>query len=126
MVITLSSRILSPAWFSGRKNPHFPSILFRGNQEKENFTVIVGNHTRKRTDGGAINSILYADDDEMDARAIDSSARRGGIGGNGKRIGGGGEWKRASRDVKVRRVKSVERNGINGRRLCRLSLRSPR
>lgn len=91
MVITLSSRILSPAWFSGRKNPHFPSILFRGNQEKENFTVIVGNHTRKRTDGGAINSILY--DDEMDARAIDSSAftARDGAGLAGMERGSEGE-----------------------------------
>lgn len=91
MVITLSSRILSPAWFSGRKNPHFPSILFRGNQEKENFTVIVGNHTRKRTDGGAINSILY--DDEMDARAIDSSAftARDGAGLAGMGRGSEGE-----------------------------------
>lgn len=93
MVITLSSRILSPAWFSGRKNPHFPSILFRGNEEKENFTVIVGNHTRKRTDGGAINSILYADDDEMDARAIDSSAftARDGAGLAGMGRGSEGE-----------------------------------
>lgn len=98
MVITLSSRILSPAWFSGRKNPHFPSILFRGNQEKENFTVIVGNHTRKRTDGGAINSILY--DDEMDARAIDSSAftaRDGaGLAGMGRGSEGSGSAHRAT------------------------------
>lgn len=100
MVITLSSRILSPAWFSGRKNPHFPSILFRGNQEKENFTVIVGNHTRKRTDGGAINSILY--DDEMDARAIDSSAftARDGAGlagmGRGSEREGSGSAHRAT------------------------------
>lgn len=91
MVITLSSRILSPAWFSGRKNPHFPSILFRGNQEKENFTVIVENHTRKRMDGGAINSILY--DDGMDARAIDSSAftARDGAGLAGMGRGSEGE-----------------------------------
>lgn len=91
MVITLSSRILSPAWFSGRKNPHFPSILFRGNEEKENFTLIVGNHTRKRTDGGAINSILYADDDEMDARAIDSSAFTARDGAGLARMGRGSE-----------------------------------
>lgn len=90
--------MLSPAWFSGRKNPHFPSILFRGNQEKENFTVIVGNHTRKRTDGGAINSILY--DDEMDARAIDSSAftaRDGaGLAGMGRGSEGEGSAHRAT------------------------------
>lgn len=75
--------------FRKKKSPFPVDIVSR--EEKENFTVIVGNHTRKRTDGGAINSILYAD--EMDARAIDSSAftARDGAGLAGMGRGSEGE-----------------------------------